>query len=295
MVTASRKWPAANSPNLHELSAKVRGRIMFSTFMVNVWIVGTLVAIVAGGVGFFVVLRGSAFAAHAIPQTGFAGAAAATLLGVNILLGLGVFAAGSALTMGVLGRRGRSDVATALALVASLGLGALFLSFTTEYSSGLYSLLFGEMLGISSSEVTPTASLALVTLVSLSILYRPLLLTSVVPDLAMVRGIRPLLTELSFLLVVALATTMSVPVVGALLMFALMIGPSAAAERVARRPETGLALAIVLALVVVWLSIALSYESNLPIGFFVGLLGAVVYLAARVLTSRWLGHRSLSR
>src|SRR5579871_6776942 len=107
---------------------------MFSGFMVNAWTVGSIVALVAGLVGFFTVLRGSAFAAHAIPNGSFAGAAAASLIAVNTLIGLGAFAALSALLIGLLGRRGRHDVATALTLVAMLGLGALFLSLTTEYS-----------------------------------------------------------------------------------------------------------------------------------------------------------------
>src|SRR5271167_770156 len=102
--------------------------------MVNTWIVATIVAVVGGAVGFFVVLRGSAFVAHAVPNGSFAGAAAASLVGVNALIGLGVFSAGGALGIGLLSRRGRHDVATALALVMMLGLGALFLSFSAEYS-----------------------------------------------------------------------------------------------------------------------------------------------------------------
>ncbi len=125
--------------------------------MVNAWTVASIVAVVAGVVGFFTVLRGSAFAAHAIPNGSFAGAAGATLIGVSTLLGLGVFSLGGAIGIGLLGRRGRHDVATALTLVMMLALGALFLSFSTEYAPEVYSLLFGEVLGISSNEIMPTA------------------------------------------------------------------------------------------------------------------------------------------
>ncbi len=107
---------------------------MFSGFMINAWTVASIVAVVAGLVGFFTVLRGSAFAAHAVPNGAFAGAAGASLLGINVLIGLGVFSLLGALGIGLLGRRGRHDVATALALVLMLGLGALFLSFTVEYA-----------------------------------------------------------------------------------------------------------------------------------------------------------------
>src|ERR1700722_693375 len=107
---------------------------MFSGFMVNAWLVATIVAVVGGAIGFFVVLRGSAFVAHAVPNGSFAGAAGATLAGVSTLLGLGVFSLGGALGIGLLGRRGRHDVATALTLVFMLGLGALFLSFNAGYA-----------------------------------------------------------------------------------------------------------------------------------------------------------------
>src|SRR5271163_2660893 len=128
--------------------------------MVNAWAEATMVAVVAGMVGFFTVLRGSAFVAHAVPSGSFAGAAAASLVGVSTLVGLGVFSLLGALGIGWLGRRGRHDVATALALVTMLALGALFLSFSAEYAPAIYSLLFGEVLGVSSPELVPTTALA---------------------------------------------------------------------------------------------------------------------------------------
>ena len=106
---------------------------MFTGFMANAWIVATMVAVVAGVVGFFTVLRGSAFVAHAVPQAGFAGAAGASLIGVSTFLGLGTFAVISALSIGLLGKRGRHDAMTALTLVFMLGLGALFLSWSEQY------------------------------------------------------------------------------------------------------------------------------------------------------------------
>src|SRR5215831_10213154 len=124
---------------------------MFSGYMVNTWTVATIVAVIAGVVGFFVVLRGSAFPAHAIPKGAFAGAAGASLLGINTLIGLAAFSLLGALAIGTLGRRGRQDVVTALALVLMLALGAAFLSLTTQYEPEIYSLLFGEILGVSTS------------------------------------------------------------------------------------------------------------------------------------------------
>ena len=257
---------------------------MFSGFMVNAWIVATIVAVVGGAVGFFVVLRGSAFVAHAIPNGSFAGAAAASLIGINTLIGLGVFAFGSALGIGLLGRRGRHDVATALTLVFALGLGALFLSFTVEYAPEIYSLLFGEVLGISTNQLGPTIVLAAVCLVVLALLYRPLLLSSTLPDSAHARGIPPYTAELAFLILVALATTMTVPVVGTALIFSLMIGPPAAARAFTTRPLTAVALSVAIAVAVAWAAIALSYQTNWPVGFYVGVISAASYAAGRIWT-----------
>jgi zinc/manganese transport system permease protein len=254
---------------------------VFSGFMVNAWIEATIVASVAGVVGFFTVLRGSAFVAHAIPNGAFAGAVGASLLAVNTLIGLGVFALFGALGIGVLGRRGRHDVVTALALVFMLGLGALFLSLTVEYASEIYSLLFGEVLGISSSELAPTAAIAVLCILAVVVLYRPLLLSSVLPEAGEARGVSAFRIELCFLVVVALATTMTVPVVGTLLIFSLMIGAPAAARSLTDRPVPAIGLSVAIALVIVWAAIALSYTTNYPVGFFVGTTSALSYALGR--------------
>jgi zinc/manganese transport system permease protein len=254
---------------------------MFSGFMVNAWEVASIVAVVAGVVGFFTVLRGSAFAAHAIPNGSFAGAAGASLIGVSTLLGLGVFSLAGALGIGLLGRRGRHDVATALALVMMLGLGALFLSFSEEYAPAVYSLLFGEVLGISSNDIAPTAILGLVCIAAIAVLYRPLMLSSVLPEVAEARGVSRSGMELLFLIVLALATAMTVPVVGTLLIFSLMIGAPAAGRSFTDRPLVAMALSIAFALIIVWVAIAASYETNYPVGFFVGTGSAVSYTVGR--------------
>lgn len=246
-------------------------------FMMNAWITGTIVAVVAGVVGYFVVLRGSAFPAHAIPKGAFAGAAGAALIGVSTLLGLAAFALLGALGIGSLGRRGRNDVATALTLVMMLALGAAFLSRTTEYEPEVYSLLFGEVLGVSSTQILPVALLGVVCLCAIAVLYRPLLLSSIVPEVAAARGIGARRIELLFLIVVALATAMTVPVVGALLIFSLMIGPPAAARSVTSRPLLAMLLSVGIALATVWVAIAVAYLYNWPVGFCVGALGALSY------------------
>jgi zinc/manganese transport system permease protein len=250
---------------------------MFAGFMMNTWLVATIVAPVAGVVGFFVVLRGSAFPAHAIPKGAFAGAAGASLLGISTLAGLAVFSVLGALGIGSLGRRGRHDVTTALWLVMMLALGAAFLSRTTQYEPEIYSLLFGEVLGVSATQILPVAALGVVCIAAVTVLYRPLMLSSVVPEIAEAKGLRSYRMEICFLLVVALATAMTVPVVGALLIFSLMIGPPAAARSFTDRPGLAMLLSVAIALVTVWAAIAGSYLYNWPVGFFVGVLGAFSY------------------
>jgi len=262
---------------------------MFSGFMVNAWLVASIVAVVAGVVGFFTVLRGSAFVAHAIPNGSFAGAAAASLIGVSTLLGLGVAAAASALGIGWLGRRGRHDVVTALALVVMLGLGALFLSLSDEYAPAVYSLLFGEILGISSNELAPTAILGALCILAVVALYRPLMLSSILPEVGEARGVSAFALEICFLLVVALATAMTVPVVGTLLIFSLMIGAPAAARSLTDRPSTAMALSIAIALIITWIAIASSYTTNYPVGFFVGTGSAASYALGRAWAA-WRQH-----
>ncbi|HEV7938834.1 MAG TPA: metal ABC transporter permease [Solirubrobacteraceae bacterium] len=254
---------------------------MFSGFMLNAWTVASIVAVVAGLVGFFVVLRGSAFVAHAVPNGAFAGAAGASLVGINTIVGLGVFSLLGALGIGVLGRRGRHDAVTALALVMMLGLGALFLSFSVEYAPQIYSLLFGEVLGISPNELAPTAGLAVVCILAIALLYRPLMLSSVLGEVGEARGVGRWRMEMCFLGVVALATTMTVPVVGTLLIFSLMIGSPAAARSFTASPPRAMLFSVAIALVTVWMAIAASYTTNYPVGFFVGSLSAAWYALGR--------------
>ena len=255
---------------------------MFDDFMVNTWIGGTLVAVVAGAVGYFVVLRGASFAAHALPLSAFPGAAASNLLGVDPMVGLVAFSGLGVFGIAGLSRRGHGDLATALTLVMLLGIGALFLSRTTEYYQAVFALLFGEVLGISDRDLLIVAALGAACVAAFAAAFRPLLLSSISLDLCEARGISTGRMNLLFLLIVALATAVSLPVVGALLMFSLMVGPASAARAFADRPGPALMLSVTLAMLTVWAAIALSYASDLPIGFFVGTLGAVSYGAGRL-------------
>lgn len=260
---------------------------MFSSFMINTWIAATIVAAVAGAVGFFVVIRGSAFAAHALPLGTFPGAAAAGLLGINPLVGLLVFSGLGVIGISQLGRRDRHEVATALSLIMLLGLGALFLGMTTAYFQTVYSLLFGDVLGVSNTELAPVIVIGVVSVALTAMLFRPLLLSSVSSDLGEARGVPTRRMELLFLIILALVTSVALPVVGTLLVFSLMVGPASAARALTNRPSHAILLSAGLSVVMVWISIALSFLSDWPIGFFVGGLSALAYAAGRAWT--WAG------
>jgi zinc/manganese transport system permease protein len=258
---------------------------LFSGFMMGTWLEASIMAAVAGVVGFFVVLRGSSFAAHAIPQGAFTGAAGAALVGANTLVGVGAFSLLGVVAIARWGRRGQHDVVTALSLVTLLGIGSLFLSLSTEYAEQTFSLLFGEPLAVSSSDVLPTALLGAACITMVVLLFRSLMLSSVAPELASARGFRPERIELLFLLTVGVATTMALPVVGALLVFSLMIGPPATARFVTDKPALAMAVSGGLGLVTVWVSITASFWSNWPIGFFVGTFAVLWYAIGRFLAA----------
>jgi len=130
---------------------------------------------------------------------------------------------------------------------------------------------------VSTTQILPVALLGLACVAAIAVLYRPLMLSSVVPEMAEARGVRSHRMEICFLIVVALATAMTVPVVGALLIFSLMIGPPAAARSLTSRPVLAMMLSVVIALVTVWAAIAASYLYHWPVGFFVGAFGALSY------------------
>jgi zinc/manganese transport system permease protein len=255
-------------------------------FMDNAYIAGTVVAIVAGAIGYFVVLRSSAFAAHALSHIGFAGATGAVVLAINPIFGLLAFTLGAGMIIGALGDRLRSrDVTIGIVLAWTLGLGVLFISLYTGYAQEAYALLFGEILGISVQEVLITCAVAALAVVALVAMYRPLLYSSVDQDLARAKGVPTLALSVAFMAVLALAVTDSVQVVGVLLIFALIVTPPAIAIRFTSRPPRAIAGSVALALAFTWVGLAISYYSPHPVSFFITSLAFLTYLGVRIVQS----------
>src|ERR1700674_1640165 len=264
-------------------------------FMVHAFEAGTIVAIVAGAIGYFVILRASAFAAHALSHIGFAGATGAVVLGVSPVFGLLAFTLVSGMTIGALGNRLRGQHVTIVRVLAwTLALGVLFISLYRGYATEAYALFFGEILGISATDVALTLVAAVVTVVALTAIYRPLLFSSVDEDLASAKGVPVTALSIAFMAILAVAVTEAVQVVGVLLIFALIVTPAAIAVRFTSRPSIAILTGIVLALLFTWLGLAIAYYSPHPVSFFITSLAFFTYVGVRMsepLRSR-LGRRA---
>jgi zinc/manganese transport system permease protein len=255
---------------------------MFSYgFVIDALAAGGIVAVVAGIVGFFLVMRGQTFAGHALSHVGFAGATGAVLIGATPFWGLIALTLAAGLAMGLLGERvsGR-DVAIGMVLSLSLGLGLLFLHFYTAFAAQATSLLFGNVFSVDKGTVLTLAVLGVVCLAALALMARPLLFATLQPDLAEAKGVSLRLVSVLFMAIVAVAVAEAAQIVGVLLVFTLMIGPPAAAQRLTTRLSTGLLLTVVLGLGETWVGITLAYQTDWPSSFWIAALSGLVYFAS---------------
>ncbi len=250
-------------------------------FMRHAFAAATIVAALSGVTGYFLVLRGQTFAGHALAHVGFTGATGAVLLGVAPLWGLVgvtvVAGAGMGLLGGALAER---DVAIGMVLSLSLGIGLLFLHFYTAFATQATALLFGNVLAVDGRTVWALLALAVPSLTALAVIARPLLFASLQPELAEARGVSLRRQDVLFLVIVALATAECVQIVGVLLVFVLMVGPAAAAQRLTNGVVAGLAVSLALALTEAWLGVALCYWTDWPASFCISALSATAYLLA---------------
>jgi zinc/manganese transport system permease protein len=250
-------------------------------FMRNAFAAATVVALVAGTVGYFLVLRSQTFAGHALAHVGFTGATGAVLIGIAPLWGMVAATVAAGIGMGVMGERlAQRDVAIGLVLALALGFGLLFLHFFTAFATQATALLFGNVLAVDAATVWMLLGLGAVSLAALAAISRPLLFASLQPELAEARGVSLRLYAVLFLAIVALATAECAQIVGVLLVFTLMVGPAAAAQRLTRRVAWGIATSAGLALVEAWGGIALAYHTDWPASFWITTLSALVYLVS---------------
>ncbi len=250
-------------------------------FMRTAFMASGIVAILAGFVGFFLVLRGQTFAGHALSHVGFTGATGAVLFGLSPLAGLVGFTLIAGFAMGALGERlSQRDVAIGMMLSLALGLGLLFLHFYTSYASQAAALLFGNVLGVDNAALVALAILATLSLAALAVLARPLIFASLQPELAEARGVPVRFVSTAFLMIVAIAVSECAQIVGVLLVFTLMVGPAAAALAFTRRLSAAIALAALLAVIEAWGGLTLAFYSDWPTSFWITALSGLVYFAS---------------
>ncbi|MFL6095265.1 MAG: metal ABC transporter permease [Blastococcus sp.] len=261
--------------------------ILQSPFLQHALIGGSLVAVAAGLLGYFVITRQNAFAAHALAHIGFPGATGAILLGVPVTLGLAVFCVGGGLLIGLFGRRvADREMATGTILALATALGVLFASLASANASTTTSVLFGNLLAISQAQLMIYGAFTLAVVGTLAVLARPLVFASVDPAVAEARGVPVRALGLAFIVLLALTITMAVQVVGTLLLFALVVTPAATALRITARPVRVALISVALALGAVWGGLVLSAMVDLPPSFFIVSLAVTAWVLVLAVVGR---------
>jgi zinc/manganese transport system permease protein len=252
------------------------------------------VAVLAGVIGWYMVLRRQSFAGHTLSTVAFPGAAGATLLGVGAVYGYFTFCVGAALVIAAIPRAGHGSGGEEAAVTGTvqaflLGAGFLFIALYKGFLGGVDALLFGSFLGITTTQVEVLAAVGAAVLLVLAVVGRPLLFASVDPAVAAARGVPVRLLSTVFLVVLGAATAATSQITGALLVFALLVMPAATAQNLTARPVRGIAASVGIALAVTWTSLTVAYYSPYPIGFWVTTCAFVAYAAswgARLLRER---------
>jgi zinc/manganese transport system permease protein len=247
-------------------------------FMRTAFAASGIAAVLAGTVGYFLVLRGQTFAGHALSHVGFTGATGAVLFGLSPLAGLVGFTLLAGVGMGLFGEKlSERDVAIGMMLSLALGLGLLFLHFYTAAATQATALLFGNVLGVDEAALATLALLALASLLALGFIARPLIFASLQGELAEARGVPLRLLSVAFLAIVAVAVAECAQIVGVLLVFTLMVGPAAAAGQFTRRLHFAIALSAGLALAEAWGGLTLAYFTDWPVSFWITALSGALY------------------
>ncbi len=248
-------------------------------FMRHALLAGSAIAVLSAAVGYFITLRRQAFAAHALSHVGFTGAAGAILLGLSPYLGLFAFTLTSGVALALTGGRIRQrDIGIGMVLMFALGLGVLFLNLYTANAQSAMSILFGSIVGITAEQAGLSLLVCVAGLAGLAVLYRPLCFASFNPEGAQARGVNTRLLDLLFILLVAATVAIAVPVIGALLIFALLIGPAATAQTVSRSIAGGVGLSMALGLAVTWGGLAAAYYIGYPASTWIASLSFGLYL-----------------
>ena len=294
MVSSLRPAALGVPPLRWDLGADVR-QLFSEHFMVNAFLAGTIVAVMAGAVGWFMVLRRQTFAGHSLALVSFPGAAGAILVGVNVVIGYFSAAIVAALVIALASSRtgGRpsshASAVTGVVQAFALACGALFLSLYGGFLNSVTDLLFGTFLGVSDTQVVTLLGVAAGALVILAVIGRRLFFATVDPDVASARGVSVRAVSTVFLVLLGCGAAEVSQITGALLVFALLVMPAASAQRLTSSPVRSLVLSVALGLFIVWIGLAVAYFSIYPVGFFVTSVGFVVFVSSSAY--RWAARR----
>ena len=249
----------------------------------NSIIAGAILGVVGGLIGPFVMSRDLPFAVHGVSELSFAGAAAALLLGANVVAGSIVGSLLAALLIGILGARARDrNSIIGVLMPFGLGLGILFLALYKGRSANKFGLLTGQIVSVDNPQLTLLIIVSVIVIVGLLIMWRPLTFSSVDPEVAQAKGLPVTAISLAFMVLLGLATAISIQIIGALLVLALLVTPAAAAMRVTSSPLLTPLLSVVFAVVSVVGGILLSLGGGLPISPFVTTISFLIYLICRL-------------
>jgi zinc/manganese transport system permease protein len=288
MVTGALSHTITGADGLSwNLGSDVR-QLFAEHFMVNALRAGTIVAVVAGALGWYMVLRRQSFAGHTLALVSFPGAAGAILLGISASAGYFGAAIAAAAVIAVVPRsttgQAYSQESAVIGTVQAFALacGVLFVSLYGGFLNSLTGLLFGTFLGVSDNQVLILLVAAVAALAVLAVIARPLLFATVDPDVARARGVPVRGLSVVFLILLGCAAAEVSQITGALLVFALLVMPAAAAQQLSARPALSFALTIGFGLVAVWLGLAAAYFSVYPVGFYITSFGFGIYVLAAV-------------
>nr|WP_174239408.1 metal ABC transporter permease [Clavibacter michiganensis] len=248
----------------------------------NSIIAGAVLGVVGGLIGVFVMTRDLAFAVHGVSELSFAGAAAALLLGVNVVGGSLVGSLIAAIAIGVLGTRAKDrNSIIAVIMPFGLGLGILFLALYDGRASNKFGLLTGQIVSVDNPQLGYLVAISAVVIVGLAVVWRPLMFASVDPDVAAARGVPVRLLSIVFMILLGLGTAVSIQIVGALLVLSLLVTPAAAAMRVSSTPRVVVSLSVLFALASIVGGIMLALGSSIPISPYVTTISFTIYMVCR--------------
>ncbi len=257
-----------------------------SPMMVNAFLAGILIALASGAMGYFTISRQSTFAAHALAHIGLPGATLAALIGWPVPLGMGLFAVGGGLAIGSLGKKANQrEIATGTVLAFATGLGLFFTHYSSKATQQMQSILFGSILTITGSELVGFALFDAVLLIVVSIIFRPLLFSSVDEQVARAKGVPIALLNIVFMALMAGVITVAVPAVGTLLVFALVITPAAAASILTKSAFKAIAAATFICLACIWLGLLVSTILDTPPSFIIVTFSTLTWLTAQAVAA----------